>query len=172
MFLTPLDLGLLLAVFGFVAVGFATGFIQALGSLIGVVLGAWLAGLWYQPVGELLTPLVGNRRGVAMVLAFSLVYLLVTKVVGLGVWAVTKVFHLLNFIPFFKTFNRLLGAGLGLIEGVLAAGLVLQAASRILPVPVITTPIAQSSIASALLAATAILLPLLPEVLRLVKPPL
>lgn len=169
MFLTPLDLGLILAVFGFVAVGFATGFIQALGSLIGVVLGAWLAGIWYQPVGELISPWLGNRRGLAMVLAFGLVYLLVTKVIGVGVWLVTKVFHLLKFIPFFGTFNRLLGGLLGLAEGILAAGLVLQVASKVVP-SVAAPMIAQSTVAGMLLAASAMLLPLLPAALRLVKP--
>lgn len=169
MFLTPLDLGLLLAVFGFIAVGFASGLIQALGSLIGVVFGAWLAGIWYQPVGEFIAPWLANRRGIALVVAFSLVYLLVTKVVGVGVWLVTKVFHLLKFIPFFGTFNRLLGGLLGLVEGVLATGLVLQVASKVVP-SVATPMVAQSTVAGWLLAASAMLLPLLPEVLRLVKP--
>lgn len=170
MFLTPLDLGLLLTIVGFVAVGLVTGFIQSLGSLIGIILGAWLAGLWYQPVGEFITPWIGNRRAIAMVVAFSLVYLLVSKVVGVGVWLVTKFFHLLKFIPFLGMFNRLLGALLGLVEGVLATGLVLHVASRVAPVPMVTEAIAKSPIASMVSSAAGILLPLLPEVMRLVNP--
>jgi len=39
-------------------------------------------------------------------------------------WIIDKVFHVIAIIPFLKTFNRLLGGLLGLVEGLIFVGII------------------------------------------------
>ena len=125
MFLTILDLILILIIFTFIAFGFALGFIQTIGSLIGLVLGAWLAGQYYQIPGEWLSPIFLGNQTTANIIGFILLFTITNRAIGLLFWLINKIFNLLSLIPFVKSFNRLLGACLGLIEGTLALGIVL-----------------------------------------------
>ena len=52
MYLTILDLVLILIVFIFITFGFITGLIQTIGALVGIVAGTWIAGLYFEPVGQ------------------------------------------------------------------------------------------------------------------------
>ncbi|MBN1779098.1 MAG: CvpA family protein [Candidatus Buchananbacteria bacterium] len=166
MYLTIFDLVLILLLFLFIAFGFALGLIQALGALIGAVLGTWLAGLYYLPFADWLTPLMFGHANTAKVVAFILIFVLVNRLTGLAFWIIGKIFNLISIIPFTKTINRVLGALFGFVEGTLVLGLSLY---FILQIPFsdwFSGVIIGSKVAFWLMQMGAVLAPLLPALLR------
>lgn len=166
MYLSILDLILLLILFIFIAFGFITGLIQVIGALLGVVAGAWLAGAYFEPVGSWLTPFLFGNAGLARIVGFIIVFTIVNRAVGLGFYFLNKIFNLISIIPFTKSLNRILGALLGFLEGTLATGLIL---SFVVGHPLsewFTGVIYQSTLAIWLMAMASFLTPLLPEALR------
>ncbi len=161
-----IDISLLVLLGGFVLYGFWFGIIHLIGSIVGLIVGAIVSGRMYGPVGAWLTPYVGGNANLGRVIAFFLVFVLVSKLVGLLFWIVEKIFKFISIIPFMKTFNRLLGAAFGLLEGTLALGLAVYFASRF-PISEATEAALQGSkVAHALLPVGSILAPLLPLAVR------
>lgn len=166
MFLTILDLILILILFLFIAFGFALGLVQTIGALVGVVIGAWLAGVFYEPLGAWLEPILLGHGNTARIVAFIVVFVLINRLIGLVFWIINKVFNLISIIPFTKTINRLLGALLGLLEGTLVLGLIIYFVSRFEISEWFTEVLAGSQVAVWLAWVASILAPLLPELLR------
>ena len=160
------DISLLVALGGFILYGFWFGIIHMVGALLGVVVGAVAAGRLYLPVANWIAPLVGGNLNLAKIIGFTIVFILVNKLVGLLFWFIEKIFKFISVIPFLKTFNRLLGAALGLLEGTLVLGLVVYFASRFPVSAVSQTLMGDSSVAHALLPVGSILAPLLPLAVR------
>lgn len=169
MYLTILDLILVFLVFLAVSFGFVTGLIQAMGALIGLVAGSWLAGQFYEQVAGWLTPIFLGNVITAKIVAFILIFTLVNRLVGLLFWMIGKVFNLVSFIPFTKTINRVLGALFGLAEGVLGLGLSLYFINQIAISPWLHEIIAASHVAQWLILASSILVPLLPTIIQTVQ---
>jgi uncharacterized membrane protein required for colicin V production len=165
MFLTILDLILILALFGFVAMGFAMGLIQTVGAVVGVFAGAWLASLFYEGFASVLTPILLGHAGLAKVVSFILIFTIANRLVGLLFYILGKVFNLLAIIPFLKTFNRLFGAIFGLIEGVLVLGFTLTFILNLAISPWFDSAMAGSEIAKLLVMAV-IFIPLTPEIIN------
>lgn len=102
--------------------GFKIGFVYKLGSFIGLVLSMYLAIRWTPGIIEYF------GWGVfATITVFLIVMSLLSKVFGIIAWGIDKIFHIAYIIPFLKTFNRLLGAALGVIVTILiiSAGIAL-----------------------------------------------
>lgn len=166
MFFTILDLILLLIIFLFIAFGFAMGLIQAIGALVGVVVGAWLAGVYYEPVGAWLEPILLGHGITARIVAFIVIFVIINRAVGLIFWIVNKVFNIISLIPFTKSINRILGALFGFLEGTLVLGLILYFVSRYEISEWFTGILTGSKIAGWLIEMAGILTPLLPDLLN------
>lgn len=166
MFLTIFDLILILVLFLFIAIGFVLGLIQGIGAIVGVFLGSWAAVWYYEPLGVWLTPILLGHSIIARVLAFLLIFGLVNRLVGLVFYIIDRIFGLIAIIPFLKSINRILGAILGLIEGVLAISLVLFFITHLGISAWLTEVIASSKVAGWLMKAVDILSPLLPSILK------
>ena len=130
MLFTLVDLILIVAVLFFVIIGFLMGFISAIGALVGVVAGAWLAGMYFIPFAIWLNPYLLGNEGAAKIIAFVIIFGLVNRIVSLLFWLINKMFNLISIIPFLKSINRIGGATLGLIEGALITGLVVFVAIK------------------------------------------
>lgn len=160
------DMSLLVALGGFILYGFWFGIIHMVGALLGVIVGAVAAGRLYVPVSAWVAPLVGGNLNLAKIIAFVVLFVLINKLVGLVFWVVEKIFKFIAIIPFLKTFNRLLGAALGLLEGTLVLGLVVYFASRFPVSAAFDALMDGSTVAHALLPVGSILAPLLPLAVR------
>lgn len=160
------DLLLLASIAGYVWGGFWTGLIQSVGGLVGLFVGQIVASRWYEHFGNLLSPVFKDNHLVANIFAFILLFLLVSRLVGLLFWLVNKVFNFIAIIPGLKMVNRLGGAVFGLLEGALFIGITLQFLAH-LP---ISTPfagtIANSAMAKYFLDITAWLVPLFPAFIK------
>lgn len=160
----------LLAVLGsFVLAGFWFGVIHMIGSLVGLGVGIWAAGHYYQWAADWLTYWGLDNVNLARVLGFLLVFVLVNRLFGLVVLLADKVFKVISIIPFLKTFNRLLGAGLGLIEGTIVLALTVWFVGRFPLTAAFAPRLAESELAQSLNVIGQLLAPLLPEALRLMK---
>lgn len=170
MYLTILDLILILILFVFVAFGFTMGLVQAVGAIIGLVLGTWVAGLYYEPMAQWLEPIILGHATTARILSFIILFTVVNRLSGLAFWFINKVFKLFTLIPFTKSINRLLGAILGFVEGVLAIGVVLYFISQ-LPISEWYSGIIDGSqVAGLFIAMAGVLVPLLPEIINQFNP--
>ncbi len=118
MLLTNIVLALILL--GFLGAGLKDGFVQTLGRLVGAVLGIIAGRMWSLQLSAFLSPFM--PAGWARLIAFILIFLVATRLVGFAFKIVDGVYKVLSFIPFLKSINALLGAILGLLEGFMMMG--------------------------------------------------
>lgn len=109
----------------FTVSGFVMGLIQGIGALIGLAAGFWAAIRLFDSFGDILTPIFFGHSVGAHIAAFIIIFILASRLVGLIFWLIDKFFHIISIIPFLKSINRLGGALLGLVEGILICGLTL-----------------------------------------------
>ncbi len=122
--MSTIDIIILVILALFVYKGVKLGLIEAIGGIIGLFVGAYMAGRYYEQVGDMLTGLLFNSEILANVLAFILVFIVVNRAIALLFWIIDKIFHVIAIIPFLKSFNHLLGGIFGLIEGVIFIGII------------------------------------------------
>ncbi|RJR31612.1 CvpA family protein [Candidatus Parcubacteria bacterium] len=166
MYFTILDLVLLLILFCFISFSFWLGLIQTLGGIIGLFLGIWVSGMYYDPFAAWLAPYLMDHQNIAKVIAFVLIFTLVNRLVGFIFYILNKMFNIISILPFLKSINRLAGAILGFAEGVLIIGAVILIINRYPISSYIKQIVDQSKVASWILfVADMVLSPLLPKIM-------
>jgi len=169
--MTILDFILLLILFGFLWFGFWFGLIHALGGLVGAIAGAWLAGHFYGALASPIEQLFGYQGPWLRLASFLAIFIVANRLVGFGFYLFDKSFAFLIRLPFLKTIDRLAGGVLGIVEGALVIGLTLILAVNHLNMPeLINNAITTSGVAFGLQAFAAVLVPLLPDVIRYAQP--
>lgn len=166
------DIILLIILGGFVLFGFWFGVIHTLGALLGTVAGAYIAGHNFSSVASFIQGHIGGSLPVWKVVAFLIIFTVIDRLVGFVFYIIEKIFHIFTVIPFLKTINRLAGAILGLVEGVLVIGLTLHIAG-VVPLAgwFAGRVLEPSSVARYMLGVARVLLPFLPEALRVLGLP-
>lgn len=157
---------LTVALAGFVLYGLWFGLVHTLGTLVGTIGGAFVAGYFYDSVAAWFFRNYGGNLNVGRVIAFFLVFVIANRLIGLIFLILEKMFQFISIVPFLKSINRLLGALLGLLEGGIVLGLALYLVQQY-PFGPVKELIATSSLAHFLLAIANILVPILPDSLRL-----
>ena len=148
MFFTLTDVILIIIIVVFVLSGFVLGLVGAVGLLISIVVGLWVAFEYYQPIAEWLTPIILGHGTTANIIAFSFVFLVINRIVAILFWVVKKVFKVITIIPFLKSIDRLAGVILGLVEGILITGLVIYIIAKFSPdIPWLTAGLNNSQVA-------------------------
>ena len=161
---------ILLAIIGaFGLMGFFFGFIHTLGSLFGTIIGVYLATRYYGILAGWLMQITGWEGNIVRVSMFVVAFLIITRLVGILFFFVEKMFGVLNFLPFVKTFNRLLGLFLGLAEGVISVGFVIFFIERFPLSEQFMGRLADSTVAPYTSKIASILWPLLPEAFKLLQ---
>ncbi len=154
---------ILVAIIGlFVLFGFLFGLVHTLGSLVGSILGTVIASRLIDPVFAKFGSFLGGGA-VAKIVLFIFIFLVVSRLIGLLFWVVEKILGVFAMVPFASTFNRLLGAAFGFVEGVIVVGVVLFFALQYLPNDAVRAALEQSSVATYLLALTAAIQVMFPE---------
>lgn len=155
------DLILLIIFFCFVAAGFWFGLVHTLGSLFGIVIGAWAASHFYSSISPFLQIFL-FKPGVANWLAFIIVFLIINRLIGFIVHHLDKGFKIFKIIPFISSINRFGGALLGFAEATFTLGMILYMATVFLGDSPLVNTIENSSFANLLISIAKILLPLIP----------
>lgn len=161
-----LDLTLLLALLSYVWGGFSAGLIRAIGGIIGLVVGAFVASRWYESLTPTVTPIIGGNELVGKIAAFVVLFFVASQAVAIVVWFVNKLFNIVAIVPGLKLFNKFGGAVFGFLEGALFLGLTLQFTNR-LPLPEAwVSSLDKSFMVPFLLSISGWLVPFLPKVLK------
>lgn len=161
------DIVLIVMLAGFVFNGLFKGLIRLLGTLAGIIIGAFAASHFYLTFFHWGENLVKGYPNLGKVLAFIVIFTIVLKVTDWVFILIEKAFNLLSIIPFTKLINRILGAALGLIEGTLFLGLIIFVASRYTMIgSLFGNQLIESKIAPLLLKVVNVILPVLPNALK------
>ncbi len=163
------DLVILVALGAFVIMGFSLGLIHMVGAIIGLFVGIYLAGHYYVWLAAIGAPFLGNNQSLAKTLAFVLILIVVARLFGLLLYVVDRVFKFVAIIPFLKTFNRLLGAVFGLLEGTLLLGVALYFSGKFPATAAFEMLLRGSQLARPLNLIGALLSPLLPKAVTMLQ---
>ncbi|MFA4831067.1 MAG: CvpA family protein [Patescibacteria group bacterium] len=164
-----IDVILLIIIAGFGMFGLWFGLIHTLGSLIGTVAGAYLASRYYEPMADWLTSITGWGENFSRVLMFIIAFMIINRLVGFGFWIVDKMTSIFTNLPFIKGINRFLGLIFGLFEGVLTIGLIIYFIERFPLGAWFMERLADSTVAPFTTSLAAVLIPLLPDALRILR---
>lgn len=138
MALTLMDLIAGIFLIGFLVNGFRRGFILTTGHLIGILAGVLSARWWSPMLAARLSTLstFGIPRGWFYVAAAILIFFVVARIILAIASLVNSAFKVLTIIPFLETANKIAGAVLGILVGVVFLGGIayLLTTSRIDPV--------------------------------------
>ncbi|MCU0680457.1 MAG: CvpA family protein [Planctomycetes bacterium] len=168
--LSIFDIVLIVIVAGFVFYGLFLGLIKMVGNLVGLVIGAWAASHFYLQLFGWLSQFIHGWDNTMKVVSFFIIFGLVSRLVVIAFSFVEKIFNILSIIPFLKLINRLAGAILGCLEGLLTVGIILFMISRYSVVSsLLGSWLVDSQITPYLLRFVNILSPFFPEALRLLK---
>ena len=163
------DMALLIIISGFALFGLWFGLVHTLGSLIGTVFGVYLASRYYEPVANWIISFSGWGQNYVKVIIFIVSFLLITRLVGFIFWIMEKFLTIFTRMPFVHGLDRLLGAIFGVLEGAVVVGVSLYFISRF-PISLsFMDGLAHSQLAPPLVKIASILVPLLPEALRLLR---
>lgn len=160
-----IDIILIVIVGAFVFFGLFFGLVHTLGSLIGTIFGIIFASRLVDPAFETFGFLFGGGT-FSRILIFVIIFFLVTRLVGFIFWIAGKALGVLAWIPFARSFDRLLGGLFGFIEGIVVVGVVLFYAMQILPDDSLRTLLEQSVVADFLIATMSALQVFFPEAAR------
>ncbi len=167
---TLIDVILLLIFFGFICGGFAMGLIRSIGALVGLGLGAWLAGHYFMPVADRLAPFIGGNDSIARIISFLLIFIIINRLAVLVFHLIDKAFNILSVIPFLKSLNRIGGVILGAIEGFLTLGLIIYVIAKFAPDwSFVRNDLNNSQVAHYLVALAKWLIALLPQAFGNIK---
>lgn len=158
------DIALLILLFGFTWAGFWYGLIQTLGGIVGVIAGAVIAGRVYSTAA-------GWISGAANVqlsewLAFVVVFVAVNRAVAIAVGIIGKALNVIAIVPGVKSFNRLGGALVGLVEGALVLGTIIAVAEKLNVSSSFVQLLDGSTVAKTLSTIGGSIMPLLPAALK------
>jgi uncharacterized membrane protein required for colicin V production len=164
MFFTLVDVVLILIIFGFISAGFFLGLIRSIGALIGLVIATFISGRYFMPLAVWLTPILRGNQPLARVIAFTIIFILINRIVSFIFKWINTIFNFISFVPFFKTINKFGGAILGLFEGILTLGVFIYVIAKFMPeAGLIISGLSGSKIAHYLVFISSLLIKVLPE---------
>jgi Colicin V production protein. len=144
----------------FLVNGFFQGLIHMLGSFLGLIIGVGVASRWDTAGGAWLHAQTGWNENICVIVAFVIILIVFTRVFGIILHVLEKAFNFMK-IPLVGLANRVAGGILGFFEGVFVVGATLIIV-KTLPFPIVNT-LSDSVLATSLMAAASLLLPLLPK---------
>jgi uncharacterized membrane protein required for colicin V production len=124
--MTGIDIAILIVLLAFVLSGWKFGFVHTVGGIIGAILSIFIAVKLYEPIAmSSFGLMLGGNSNIGKIVCFAGVYFALAKLIGLVIWIIDKFTKFLSVIPFVEGVNRVVGAILGLFEGlIITAGVV------------------------------------------------
>ncbi len=119
-----IDIIIIIVLALFVYKGVKLGLIEAIGGIIGLFVGAFMAGRYYDQVAEMIKGVLFGSEILANIVGFLLVFIVVNRGIALIFWILDKIFHIIAIIPFLKSINYFLGGVFGLVEGIIFIGII------------------------------------------------
>ncbi len=168
--MTFFDLLLVIVLFFFVASGIRFGLIVTFGSLLGTAVGVLVAGNYFETFAVVIKGVFLGNINLAKVVAFIILFVVISRLVGFVFWIINKFFKVLTALPFLKSINRLAGGLLGFFEGAVILGVILVIVAKFPFAGFILPAIEASKVAQWLIGYGNILVPFLPEAIKAINP--
>lgn len=154
----PLDwLLIILLILGFLS-GLWVGFIHKVGSLLGTILGIIIGSRYYDSIDMLFGGGPGGK-----IIAFMALLTLTSFVVGIIFRIINRIFHLIAIIPGLKSFNRLLGGLMALLQRIIIFSIVFYYLQGLTNIETVAKFLEGSKIVPIFISLGEIIAPLLPE---------
>jgi len=122
------DFIIILFLAAFLVYGWKSGLISVIGRIAGIFIGAFIAGQYYTEVAAYFAKISFGSDMLQNAIGFIVLFGISSQLVGLIFYSLDKVFNAVAIIPGLKSINRLGGAVLGVVEGVLVISVVLYIA--------------------------------------------
>lgn len=162
-----IDVILIIILAAFLFWGAFSGIANMIGNILGFIFGIFIASRYYVVLSGLIALVLTKANTQLLnIVSFIILLALVGKLVG---FVVNIIFKVISFIPFVKTTNRLIGAGVGLIGGIIVTGSIVYMMSRYPITDSIKNALEVSILAPTLLTIFKPLTILLPKILKELK---
>lgn len=122
------DFIIILFLVAFLVYGWKSGLISVVGRIAGIFLGAFIAGQYYTDMAAYFDKISFGSATLQNAIGFIVLFGITSQLIGLIFYSLDKVFNAVAIIPGLKAINRLGGAILGAVEGVLVISVVLYIA--------------------------------------------
>lgn len=149
--------------------GFRLGAIHTLGSVIGTILGVYLASRYYEPMAAFIVAYTGWGGNLPNVIMFVVAFIVINRLVGFVFWIISRVFKLITRLPFISSVDKLVGLLLGVLEGIITIGVIIYFIERFPISKKLMEMIASSNMAEQIRKIANLFIPLFPEGLKLLK---
>lgn len=163
------DLVLIIIIASFGLFGLWFGLIHTLGSLLGTVLGVFLATRYYEIAANWLMNITGWQANFSKVLIFVIVFFLINRLVGLAFWIIDKLLGFVTRLPFISGINRFLGLIFGLFEGAVGLGMIFYFIAKFPLSEWFMGKLGESIILPQLVGMANIFSPFIPEALKAIQ---
>ena len=142
-----------------------------MGGIIGLIVGALLAGQYYDVLADWLATFGWLTEATLNVISFIVILLFVASIISVIFGIIGKVFKIIQIVPFLGLINRIGGAVLGLLEEAILLGLAINVAARFLEGTGAGDYIAGAPVAVILAMIGGWLVPLLPDTIKNIELP-
>lgn len=163
---TLIDVILIVFVVIFMVAGGVLGLIHTLGSFFGAIVGVFVASHLSAPVTTVLAPVFGGNTTVVSIVVFLIIYIIASRLFGFFFFLFEKSLGLAAKLPFLKSIDKLLGAILGFLEGVVAVAAFVYFVGSVLPATWIQNLVQTSQVGAWLLSVFGFLSALVPAAVR------
>jgi len=164
--MAALDIGLLIYMLIHTLSGIKRGLIHVLGSLIGMIVGAYIALHYSLDIAKWFAKVSGfDIQQLGKWVMFLVVFIVISQLIGFLFWLGERAFGFMVRLPFISSINHLLGGLLAFFEGAFLIGLALYYA-KFLPVPGLDAAMAVSKFTPWFIKISQIFLPLVPEFIK------
>ena len=163
------DLVLIIIIASFGLFGLWFGLIHTLGSLVGTILGVFLATRYYEIAANWLMDITGWQANFSKVLIFIIVFFLINRLVGLAFWVIDKLLGFITRLPFISGINRFLGMLFGILEGAIGLGMIFYFIGKFPLSEWFMGKLGESFLMPHFVNMAKILLPFVPEALKTVQ---
>ncbi len=161
-----LDVGLIIYMLIHTLTGIKRGLIHVIGSLVGMIAGAYIALHYSLDIAKWFAEVSGfDIQQLGRWVMFLIVFIVISQIIGFLFWIAERAFGFLVHLPFISSINRLLGGVLAFFEGAFIVGLALYYA-KYLPVLELANAISLSKFAPWFIKISQIFLPLIPDAIK------
>lgn len=159
-----LDIILVVILLIFVWKGFRAGLVGSIISFLGVLFSIWLGTHYMEMAGRwLISALNIDNVALVNILGFIGIFIAVNITVAILVLIINKVFHI---IPFIDLVNKLMGAVVGLLAGILAVSAFVYLMSLLPISDSISKVLTGSQLAHWAVTVSAVIKPFIPEAIN------
>lgn len=162
-----LDIFIIIFVLFFIWKGFRAGLVGAIGGFFGIIVGIW-AGSHFMTnfAAWLINAFSLDNQQLANILAFIIIFIAINIITSIIVWIINKIF---NIIPFIDLANKLGGAAIGFIGGVLAISALIYLLSLFSFSENINKVLISSQLADLAVQIAVVVKPFIPEAIKSLK---